>query len=132
MSQPLYTFTHLKIENGKCVNSCYAGVLRGYSPAHPLMRDEKPYIPDAFHLTTEEGHHIACLRSKAACEEQAAYHCATIRWTDTQPKFMAGDTVRHGPTGETWYLARDEEDGYVYPGGWPASRAKASDCTIIR
>lgn len=54
--------------------------------------------------------------------------------TDELPKFnfKKGDTVRHHPTGETWILIRDEEDGYVYPGGWPTTRAKASDCTILR
>ncbi len=46
--------------------------------------------------------------------------------------FKAGDTVKHGPTGETWILKRDEEDGHVWPCGWPETRARAADCTIIR
>lgn len=38
-----------------------------------------------------------------------------------------GDTVHHGPSGEDWILLDGE---YVYPAGWPASRALASDCTL--
>jgi hypothetical protein len=39
--------------------------------------------------------------------------------------FKAGDTVKHGPTGETWLLIR------VVPGGWPATMAHASDCALV-
>jgi hypothetical protein len=46
--------------------------------------------------------------------------------------FRAGDVVKHGPTGETWWLAVDEERGEVMPAGWPETIARASDCTIER
>lgn len=42
-----------------------------------------------------------------------------------------GDTVRHIPTGEEWIILR-AEDGYVYPAGWPKSRARAADCELVR
>lgn len=45
--------------------------------------------------------------------------------------FKAGDTVKHAPTGETWLLIRDEQHGKVFPGGWPATMANASDCTLV-
>lgn len=45
--------------------------------------------------------------------------------------FEKGDTVKHIPTGEEWLLIR-VKDEYVYPGGWPASRALAADCVLIR
>ena len=47
--------------------------------------------------------------------------------------FRAGDTVKHGPTGETWILAVDQfgrEE--VCPCGWPETIAKASDCEIVK
>ena len=50
------------------------------------------------------------------------------------PKFRAGDIVKHGPSGEEWQLgavgmwAGVEE---VVPLGWPAGIAKASDCTLV-
>ncbi len=45
----------------------------------------------------------------------------------------AGDTVKHGPTAETWYLGgADMERDEVYPCGWPETIAKASDCTLIK
>lgn len=50
----------------------------------------------------------------------------------TTPRtFKAGDTVKHGPTGETWFLLEDEKDGHVRPAGWPVSRARADDCTLV-
>jgi len=42
----------------------------------------------------------------------------------------AGDTVLHRPTGETWVLLR-VKDGYVYPAGWPQSRAREKDCELV-
>lgn len=45
--------------------------------------------------------------------------------------FAKGDTVKHIPTGEEWLLIRAEGD-YVYPGGWPASRALAADCRLLK
>lgn len=44
--------------------------------------------------------------------------------------FRAGDHVHHGPTGEDWVLACDEESGEVIPCGWPETYARASDCTL--
>jgi hypothetical protein len=41
----------------------------------------------------------------------------------------AGDTVKHGPSGETWVLAWAER-GKVSACGWPASIADESDCTL--
>ncbi len=48
---------------------------------------------------------------------------------DRRP-FIAGDRVRHRPSGETWSLACDEEDRRVYPSGYPETRAEASDCDL--
>ena len=42
----------------------------------------------------------------------------------------AGDVVSHAPTGETWLLAAVRGDD-VYPGGWPETLARASDCTLV-
>lgn len=46
-------------------------------------------------------------------------------------RFRAGDTVFHRPTGETWLLIKDEHDGWVTPGGWPASQGRAEDCKLV-
>ncbi len=48
---------------------------------------------------------------------------------DRRP-FIAGDHVRHRPSGEQWRLACDEEDRRVYPAGYPETRAEASDCDL--
>jgi hypothetical protein len=45
--------------------------------------------------------------------------------------FRAGDVVKHGPSGETWTLATDEENGEVQWCGWPEGWAKAADCTLV-
>lgn len=45
--------------------------------------------------------------------------------------FRAGDTVKHGPSGETWGLACDEDHGEVVCCGWPETQAQASDCTLV-
>lgn len=47
-------------------------------------------------------------------------------------KYRAGDVVRHLPTGETWCLAIDEEQGYVQPGGWPHYMARPKEVRMIR
>jgi hypothetical protein len=44
--------------------------------------------------------------------------------------FATGDTVKHVPSGEEWLLIRLEGE-YVYPGGWPKSRALAADCRLV-
>lgn len=41
-----------------------------------------------------------------------------------------GDIVRHVPSGEEWLLLRVKDD-YVYPAGWPSSRALAADCVLV-
>ncbi len=46
--------------------------------------------------------------------------------------FRAGDHVKHGPSGESWVLACDEERGRVMPAGWPESMADAADCTLTK
>lgn len=46
-------------------------------------------------------------------------------------KFQKGDRVFHRPTGETWFLVKDEQDGWVTPGGWPASQGRAEDCKLV-
>jgi hypothetical protein len=44
--------------------------------------------------------------------------------------FRAGDIVHHGPSGEDWVLAIDEENGRVQACGWPESMAEAKDCKL--
>ena len=46
--------------------------------------------------------------------------------------YRAGDVVRHLPTGETWSLAIDEEQGHVMPAGWPCYLAKTKEVRMIR
>lgn len=50
----------------------------------------------------------------------------------TGSQFRAGDHVKHGPSGEEWELACDEERGEVMPSGWPMCIAKAEHCTLIK
>lgn len=50
----------------------------------------------------------------------------------SRPSFRAGDVVKHGPTGETWTLANDEENGRVSPAGWPCCLAEAKDCELVK
>jgi hypothetical protein len=40
------------------------------------------------------------------------------------------DTVRHGPSGEEWLVARVDGE-HLWPCGWPESRARLADCTLI-
>ena len=45
----------------------------------------------------------------------------------------AGDTVKHGPTGETWTVAyADHDTGHMSWQGWPEGKAKISDCTVTK
>lgn len=47
-------------------------------------------------------------------------------------KFKAGDTVTHGPSGETWVLACDETpNGDILPAGWPETLARSGDCELV-
>jgi hypothetical protein len=49
-----------------------------------------------------------------------------------QHVFRAGDVVFHVPSGETWVIAAvDTKSGYVFPAGWPETRAEASDCNLL-
>lgn len=41
-----------------------------------------------------------------------------------------GDTVKHGPTGETWIVAYVRGE-YLAWCGWPEGEARLSDCTLI-
>lgn len=46
----------------------------------------------------------------------------------------AGDIARHIPTGEKWIILRagtDSDGDFVEPAGWPACRARMSDCDLI-
>ncbi len=47
-------------------------------------------------------------------------------------KFLAGDTVKHVPTGETWTLACDQCGSHVAWLGWPEGMALAEDCKLER
>lgn len=40
-----------------------------------------------------------------------------------------GDTVLHGPSGETWTVAYVDGDRLAWC-GWPPGEAKLSDCTL--
>ena len=50
--------------------------------------------------------------------------------TERRRKFLAADVVLHRPSGETWALVCDEEDGSVIPAGWPETWAKAEDLEL--
>ena len=41
-----------------------------------------------------------------------------------------GDTVKHGPTGETWVVAYVQGDRLAWC-GWPEGEARLSDCTLV-
>ena len=49
---------------------------------------------------------------------------AALREIDT------GDTVKHGPTGETWVVAYVQGDRLAWC-GWPEGTANVSDCTLV-
>ena len=44
----------------------------------------------------------------------------------------AGDVVKHRPSGETWVLAVDSENGRVSWCGWPEGMANERDCEIVQ
>ena len=48
-------------------------------------------------------------------------------------KIMAGDTVLHRPTGETWVVCGvNYEQGRLIPCGWPfPSLARLEDCELL-
>ena len=41
-----------------------------------------------------------------------------------------GDTVKHGPTGETWVVAYVQGEWLAWC-GWPEGEARLSDCTLV-
>jgi hypothetical protein len=50
-----------------------------------------------------------------------------------RPPFRTGDSVLHGPTGETWVVAyADPATGCMSWLGWPAGRALIADCTLAK
>lgn len=46
------------------------------------------------------------------------------------PVIRAGDTVRHGPSGETWLVAA-VHGVELAPAGWPEGIARIEDCTLV-
>lgn len=42
----------------------------------------------------------------------------------------AGDTVTHGPSGETWLVAA-VSDRELAPAGWPPTFALLADCVLV-
>lgn len=42
----------------------------------------------------------------------------------------SGDVVVHRPTGENWVIGASTGK-YVYPQGWPPTRANAADCDLV-
>jgi hypothetical protein len=42
-----------------------------------------------------------------------------------------GDSVLHGPSGETWLVAYVQGDRLAWC-GWPEGEARLSDCTLVR
>jgi hypothetical protein len=52
--------------------------------------------------------------------------------SEVKPPFRTGDSVVHGPTGETWVIAyADPATGYMSWLGWPSDgEAKITDCTL--
>lgn len=49
----------------------------------------------------------------------------------TRYHYRAGDEVLHKPSGETWKLACDEENGRVLIAGYPSSSADVNDLALI-
>lgn len=49
------------------------------------------------------------------------------------PLFRTGDTVLHGPTGETWVVAyANPVTGRLAWLGWPNGEAQIQDCTLVQ
>lgn len=49
------------------------------------------------------------------------------------PPLRTGDSVAHGPTGETWVVAwADPATGYMAWLGWPEGEARIEDCTLTK
>lgn len=47
-------------------------------------------------------------------------------------RFRCGDTVKHGPSDETWEVAyADYERGKMSWAGWPEGMADIADCTLV-
>jgi hypothetical protein len=45
--------------------------------------------------------------------------------------YRAGDTVSVPALSETWVLACDERDGYVYPAGWPCTCYPSNEVELV-
>jgi hypothetical protein len=47
-------------------------------------------------------------------------------------KIQPGDSVKHGPTGESWFvLGVREQKNDLCMSGWPPAIARLSDCTLV-
>lgn len=44
--------------------------------------------------------------------------------------YRAGDSVKHGPSGESWIVAYDDGTWLAWC-GWPPGEAKSADCTLL-
>jgi hypothetical protein len=45
----------------------------------------------------------------------------------------AGDTIKHGPSGETWVVAAVSPDGKdILCCGWPETMAAVADCELLK
>lgn len=53
-----------------------------------------------------------------------------MKTTEEKSAIEIADRVKHMPSGEEWIVARIN-DLYVWPCGWPESRALKSDCVLI-
>lgn len=61
----------------------------------------------------------------------AARHPSRDGWRQRMSTIIdCGDTVKHGPTGETWLVAC-VEGNRLYWCGWPPGSADLSDCTLV-
>ena len=53
-----------------------------------------------------------------------------MKTTEEKSAIEIADHVKHMQSGEEWMVAR-VNDLYVWPCGWPESRALKSDCVLI-
>ena len=57
--------------------------------------------------------------------------CWGLNFTGPVHDIDTADYVKHGPTGETWVVAR-VNGKHLHPCGWPPTRADLSDCTLVK
>lgn len=62
-------------------------------------------------------------------EVLGGWHIQTSGDSVSDETIDTGDTVKHGPTGETWVVAYVEGDKLAWV-GWPQGEANLSDCTL--